>query len=172
MKKDNPRKPLTAREVDRAIFDQKVKAKEAVPAKVGTQPWLIIIDKRSTLKIGKKIRFKDATHYTGWHYGIVDRLEPIIFLTVTLNTNTMSKHKEGGDLHIKDVDELICRLKKIKEEHGNVRIGIKDCDTDWPMTIKSINYNIYAKACLIDSIGYHKDDPLFSNRVMNALRIN
>jgi len=59
-----------------------VNKSKIIPAKVGTQSWLIIVDGRSTLKIGKKIRFKEPAHGSRWQHGIVDKLEPILFLTM------------------------------------------------------------------------------------------
>jgi len=55
---------------------------KVIPAKVGTQPWLIIVDGRSTIQIGKKIRFKETPHGSRWQHGIVDKLEPILFLSL------------------------------------------------------------------------------------------
>ena len=55
--------------------------KNAIPAKVGTQPWIIVLAPRTKLQLGKKVRFKEAIDGAKWLEGIVDNLEPLrIFL--------------------------------------------------------------------------------------------
>lgn len=55
--------------------------KGAEPAKVGTVPMLIIRDSRTPLKVGAVIRFRNAMHGSKWERGIVDRLDPRLFIT-------------------------------------------------------------------------------------------
>jgi hypothetical protein len=51
--------------------------KNAVPAKVGTQPWTIILDRRDKLQVGKQVRFRAAMHGSKWQVGIVENLDPL-----------------------------------------------------------------------------------------------
>ena len=47
------------------------------PAKVGTQPWLIIRDRRTKLRVGATIKFRKPEPWSQWHTGIVTDIDPL-----------------------------------------------------------------------------------------------
>lgn len=47
-----------------------------IPAKVGTQPWVIVTRQKKHV-VGKKIRFRDWRHGSKWQVGIVDNVDPL-----------------------------------------------------------------------------------------------
>lgn len=58
------------------------KIERRIPAKVGTQPMLILLDRRMKLAIGKRIRFKINEVSSEYFVGIVDKLDPILFVSL------------------------------------------------------------------------------------------
>lgn len=54
---------------------------KTIPAKVGTQPWLIVLYPRVKVEVGRRITFREAIVGAKWLEGVVDKVEP---LTITL----------------------------------------------------------------------------------------
>jgi hypothetical protein len=48
-----------------------------IPAKVGTQPWLIVLKPGTTLLVGNRIQFRDAEPGSKWIEGLVDNRDPL-----------------------------------------------------------------------------------------------
>ena len=48
-----------------------------IPAKVGTQPWLINIGNRKKLKVGEKLWFREAMPGAKWIEGTIDNVDPL-----------------------------------------------------------------------------------------------
>lgn len=46
------------------------------PCKIGTKLALVILDGRSVVAIGRKIRFRYYDEAHRWHYATVDRINP------------------------------------------------------------------------------------------------
>ena len=53
---------------------------KAMPAKIGTVPMNIILRNCANVKIGDSVQFRMNTHGSKWETGVVNRLEPIIFI--------------------------------------------------------------------------------------------
>jgi len=51
-----------------------------MPAKIGTIPMNIILRNCANVKIGDRVQFRVNMHGSKWETGIVDKLEPIIFI--------------------------------------------------------------------------------------------
>lgn len=49
---------------------------EARPAKIGTQPWLVYVDKRYKIAPGRRIRLRDAEHGSVWFFVRVTAVNP------------------------------------------------------------------------------------------------
>ena len=48
-----------------------------VPAKVGTQPMVVRLDRRCRIAIGSRVRFKEYIGQRVWSTGIVTHVEPL-----------------------------------------------------------------------------------------------
>ena len=48
-----------------------------IPAKVGTQPWLIVLLPRTKLVVGKEVTFRDYTPGSKWIKGMVTNIDPL-----------------------------------------------------------------------------------------------
>ena len=51
--------------------------KGEVPCKVGTQPWIVIFDRRCCFEVGQKVRMRKAGHGEKWFWVTLDNIEPI-----------------------------------------------------------------------------------------------
>ncbi len=51
--------------------------RRAVSAKVGTQPMLIVLDRRCTLAVGKRVRFKEVDGQRVWSTGLITNMHPL-----------------------------------------------------------------------------------------------
>lgn len=54
---------------------------QTVNAKVGTVPMRIVIWGNEPPQIGQRVRWKTTDHRARWEYAIVDRLEPVLFIS-------------------------------------------------------------------------------------------
>lgn len=50
-------------------------------AKVGTVPMMIKVKGNKPLTVGQRIEWREDSHGTKWSGAMVDRLEPIMFIT-------------------------------------------------------------------------------------------
>lgn len=46
-------------------------------AKVGTMPALIVVDRRCCMRVGRRIRFREAARGSKWQTGIVTAVDPL-----------------------------------------------------------------------------------------------
>ena len=46
------------------------------PCKMGTIPMLVIVDGRTKVAVGKRIRWREAESNSKWGYALVDRVNP------------------------------------------------------------------------------------------------
>lgn len=56
--------------------------KKERPAKVGTQPWLIVIDGRCKVLVGRRVIFRKSGHGEKWMHGVITQINEDGFLFI------------------------------------------------------------------------------------------